>query len=208
LRRPDFRQLFAGLFFSMTAESILLLALAIWVKDLTGSNGLAGAAIFAVVAPIVFAPLLGFMVDRFRRKPFLVVVLLLSVVLLVPLLFVHRRADLWIIYAVAFGYGMSVILVNAALNGLIKLAGAARRRLMQTVKQGLRLVAPLMLRRRKGWPLPWPASRLGDRRDEGAWTRRDATRSRLRHLTGTISLRHAVIRRDPRLQLQRSASSP
>ena len=39
LRRPDFRLLFGGLLASMTAESILLLALAIWVKDLTGSNG-------------------------------------------------------------------------------------------------------------------------------------------------------------------------
>lgn len=50
LRRQDFRRLFAGLFFSMTAESVLLLALAIWVKDLTGSDGMAGAAILAVVA--------------------------------------------------------------------------------------------------------------------------------------------------------------
>jgi MFS family permease len=162
LRRQDFRRLFAGLFFSMTSESVLLLALAIWVKDLTGSDGMAGAAILAVVAPMVFAPLIGFVVDRFRRKPFLVTVLLMSVVLLIPLLLVNGREDVWIIYAVAVGYGLSMISVSAALNGLIKevipeeLLSEANGAL-QTVKQGLRLVAPLagagLYAATKGWGL-------------------------------------------------------
>lgn len=149
LRRPDFRLLFAGLFFSMTAESILLLALAIWAKDLTGSDGMAGAAILAVVAPMTLAPFLGFVVDRFRRKPFLVFMLLVSAAGLSPLLLVHDRGDLWILYTVAVGYGLSFISVSAALNGLIKevipqeqLAEANGA--LQTVKQGLRLVAPLI----------------------------------------------------------------
>ncbi len=162
LRRQDFRRLFAGLFFSMTAESVLLLALAIWAKDLTGSDGMAGAAILAVVAPMIFAPLLGFLVDRFRRKPFLVTVLLLSVVLLIPLLLIKSRGDIWILYTVAVGYGLSMILVSAALNGLIKevmpeeLLPEANGAL-QTVKQGLRLVAPLagagLYAATKGWGL-------------------------------------------------------
>jgi MFS family permease len=162
LVRQDFRRLFAGLFFSMTAESVLLLALAIWVKDLTGSDGMAGAAILAVIAPMVFAPLIGFVVDRYRRKPFLVVVLLLSVVLLSPLLLVDNRDEVWIIYAVAVGYGLSIISVSAALNGLIKevipeeLLPEANGAL-QTVKQGLRLVAPLagagLYAATKGWGL-------------------------------------------------------
>ncbi|GIH11778.1 MFS transporter [Rhizocola hellebori] len=162
LRRQDFRRLFAGLFFSMTSESVLLLALAIWVKDLTGSDGMAGAAILAVVAPMVFAPLIGFVVDRFRRKPFLVTVLLMSVVLLVPLLLINGRDDVWILYAVAMGYGLSMISVSAALNGLIKevmpeeLLSEANGAL-QTVKQGLRLVAPLagagLYAATKGWGL-------------------------------------------------------
>jgi MFS family permease len=162
LRRQDFRRLFAGLFFSMTSESILLLALAIWAKDLTGSDGMAGAAILAVVAPMVFAPLLGFLVDRYRRKPFLVTILLLSVVLLIPLLFIKSRGDIWILYTVAVGYGLSMILVSAALNGLIKevmpeeLLPEANGAL-QTVKQGLRLVAPLagagLYAATKGWGL-------------------------------------------------------
>ena len=38
LRRPDFRLLFSGVVSTMIGESALLLVLAIWVKDLTGSS--------------------------------------------------------------------------------------------------------------------------------------------------------------------------
>lgn len=215
LKRPDFRQLFAGLFFSMTAESILLLALAIWVKDLTGSDGMAGAAIFAVVAPMVFAPLLGFVVDRFRRKPFLVTVLLLSIVLLTPLFLVHDRADVWIIYAVGFGYGVSIISVSAALNGLIKTVIpeellAEANGALQTVKQGLRLVAPLLgaglYVATKGWGLAAvtmagflvAATIIGmmkvaetvPQRSELHWGAEVA--AGVRHLFGTPTLRHSM----------------
>lgn len=162
LSRPDFRWLFAGLCFSMTAESVLLLALAIWVKDLTDSDGMAGATLFAVIAPMTLAPVVGFFIDRFRRKPFLVWTLLASAALLIPLFFVDSRADVWIIYAVAVGYGLSMISVGGALNALIKdvvpedLLAEANGAL-QTVKQGLRLVAPLagagLYVATKGWGL-------------------------------------------------------
>jgi MFS family permease len=162
LKRPDFRLLFAGLFFSMSAESILLLALAIWAKDLTGSDGMAGAAILAVIAPMTLAPVIGFVVDRFRRKPFLVCALLISALGLSPLLLVVDREDLWILYAVAVGYGLSFISVSAALNGLIKEVVpegllAEANGALQTVRQGLRLIAPLigagLYTVTKGWGL-------------------------------------------------------
>jgi MFS family permease len=199
----------------MTAESILLLALAIWVKDMTGSSGLAGAAIFAVVAPTVLAPLIGFVVDRFRRKPFLVVVLLLSAVLLTPLFLVHDRSDLWIIYAVGFGYGISMISVSGALNGLIKLVIpeeelAQANGALQTVKQGLRLVAPLvgagLYVATKGWGLAvagmvgfliaaavismMRVHEVAPERSELNWGAEVA--AGVRHLIHTQSLRHSV----------------
>ena len=86
LRRPDFRLLFAAVFATMFGESALLLVLAIWVKDLTGSNSLAGITLFAIVAPALVAPILGWVVDRFRRRPFLITVILATVAILLPLL--------------------------------------------------------------------------------------------------------------------------
>ncbi|WP_018216884.1 MFS transporter [Salinispora vitiensis] len=148
LRRPDFRLLFGGLVASMTAESILLLALAIWVKELTGSSGLAGATIFAIIAPMTLAPLVGWVVDRYPRKPLFVAANLVTAALLTPLFAVGDRTDLWLIYLVAIFYGLSYITLSAALSGLLRhlvpaelLADA--NGVLQTVRQGLRLLGPL-----------------------------------------------------------------
>lgn len=149
LRRPDFRLLFGALLASMTAESILVLALAIWVKDLTGSDRMAGATLFAVIAPMTLAPLLGWVVDRYRRRPFFVAANLVTAGLLAPLLTVRTAADVWLVYLVAAGYGLSTIALNASLSGLIRtlvpvdlLADANAS--LQAVRQGLRLGGPLV----------------------------------------------------------------
>ncbi|WP_089155100.1 MFS transporter [Micromonospora sp. NBS 11-29] len=148
LRRPDFRLLFIALVASTAAESILLLALAVWVKDLTGSDSLAGATVFAVVAPMVLAPLVGWVVDRHRRRPFFIAANLVAAVLLGPLLTVRDRDDVWVIYVVAALYGLCTITLTAVHHGLIRhlvpaelLADANGA--LQTVRQGLRLVGPL-----------------------------------------------------------------
>ncbi|RLP98720.1 MFS transporter [Micromonospora sp. CV4] len=148
LRRPDFRLLFGGLLASMTAESILLLALAIWVKDLTGSDGLAGATIFAVIAPMTLAPLVGWFVDRYPRRPFFVAANLVTAVLLTPLFTVRDAGDVWLVYLVAALYGLSYITLSAALSGLIRQVVpvellAEANGVLQTVRQGLRLIGPL-----------------------------------------------------------------
>jgi Na+/melibiose symporter-like transporter len=148
LRTPAFRRLFAGLVITMTAESMLILVLAIWVKGLTGSDGLAAATIFAVVAPMTLAPLVGWFVDRFRRRPFLIAANLTIAVALTPLLLVKDRTDIGIIFGVAALYGLSYIAIAAAIQGLIKEVVpyhllAEANGALQTVKQGLRLVGPL-----------------------------------------------------------------
>jgi Major Facilitator Superfamily len=148
LRRPDFRLFFIGSVATIVGDSVLLLVLAIWVKTLTHSNSLAGLTLFALAAPALGAPVLGWVVDRFRRKPFLVATLVATVLVLVPLLFVRDRGQVWVIYAVAFAYGVSSLLTSAATTGLIKellpenlLAEANGA--FQTVRQGLRLIAPI-----------------------------------------------------------------
>ncbi|GIJ80658.1 Major Facilitator Superfamily protein [Micromonospora phaseoli] len=149
LSRPDFRLLFGGLLASMVAESILLLALAIWVKDLTGSDGLAGATIFVILAPRMLAPLVGWFVDRYPRRPFFVATNLVMALLLTPLFAVRDAGDMWIIYGVAALYGLANLTVGAVLSRLIRelvpseLLGEANGAL-QTARQGLRLIGPLL----------------------------------------------------------------
>ncbi|GIJ23189.1 MFS transporter [Micromonospora lutea] len=162
LNRPDFRLLFGGLLASMTAESILLLALAVWVKDLTGSDGLAGATIFVILAPRTLAPLVGWFVDRYPGRPLFVVTNLATALLLTPLFAVRDAGDMWLVYAVAAWYGLSNLTIGAVLSRLVRelvppdLLGEANGAL-QTARQGLRLIGPLagagLYVAFGGWPL-------------------------------------------------------
>jgi MFS family permease len=149
LRRADFRLLFAGLVVSMIGDSAMLLVPGILMKDLTGSAGAAGLTIFFFTLPICAAPAFGWLIDRIRRRTFLIGTSLLSAVALLPLLAVHDRDDWWIVYAVSAAMGASYVCMFGALTALLKdllpadlLAGANGA--IQTVRQGLRLGGPLL----------------------------------------------------------------
>ena len=119
LRVPGMRVLIAGETTSTFGDWVLLLVLGIWVKTLTGSNSLAGATLLAMAVPALASPLYGWIADRFRRRPFLIAVNLLSGLALVPLLFVDDRHDVWMIFTVAVLYGVSFSIGGGAFSGLI-----------------------------------------------------------------------------------------
>ena len=149
LRNPRFRRLAAGQALSSFGDSALYLVLAIWVKDLTGSNGAAGAVFFALGAMSLLAPAGGVLVDRVRhRRRLLMAADAITAAVVCLLLFVHSRADLWLIYAVAAAYGLSCTVVGPASSALLKdlLADSdlgSANAIRQTANQGLRLVSPL-----------------------------------------------------------------
>ena len=119
-RAPGFTRLFAGLSTSMFGDAVMLLVLSMWVKQITGSNGAAGLTFFWMVVPALFAPAYGVLIDRARRKPLLVWGNVASAIAVLPLLLVHGRGEVWIVYTVAFLYGISFVVLPAALNGLLK----------------------------------------------------------------------------------------
>ncbi|MFJ2952605.1 MFS transporter [Streptomyces sp. NPDC087226] len=149
LGRRGFWTIFVALTVSMLAESVLILALGVWVKDLTGSDGLAGATFLALSAPMLVAPLAGWVVDRIPRRVIFVALNLITAGLLLPLLAVRQESDLWIVYTVAVGYGLSYIVLGATVSALVPelvpsdLLPEANSAL-QTVKQALRLLGPLI----------------------------------------------------------------
>ena len=112
-RIPGFTRLYAGLTASMVGDSIMLLVLSMWVKTLTDSNAMAGLTFFFMVIPSLFAPLMGVWLDRVRRKPFLVWGNVASAVMVLPLVLVRDEGDVWIIWAVAFLYGISFVVLPA-----------------------------------------------------------------------------------------------
>src|SRR5689334_16175056 len=146
--QKGFGRLFGGFSTSMFGDSVMLIVLSMWVKSLTGSNAAAGMTFFWLVLPSLFAPLLGVVVDRVRRRPLLVWANVASAVCVLPLLLVRDAGDVWLVYTVAFGYGISFVVVPAALNGLLKEVMPPRLLVeanasLQTIKESFRLVGPL-----------------------------------------------------------------
>src|SRR3954454_19294444 len=148
-RQPGYTRLYAGLTTSMFGDSVMLLVLSMWVKSLTGSNAQAGLTFFWMVVPSFVAPLFGMFVDRLRPKLVLAWGSLASGIAVLPLTLVRDAGDVWIVWVVAFLYGISMIVLPAALNGLLKEIVADEQLVsanssLQTVKEGFRLIGPII----------------------------------------------------------------
>lgn len=123
------------------------LAAAIWVKELTGSTAEMGVTILMVNLGTVLSPATGVLVDRLRRKRTLMVTNAVTALLLLSLVAVRGSAQLWLIYAVMFCYGLSAAITSAAFNGLKeqlipKELFAEASGLGQAIQQGTRLITP------------------------------------------------------------------
>ncbi|MBL1106305.1 MFS transporter [Streptomyces sp. 5-8] len=128
--------------------SSLWLASGVWVKDLTGSDGLAALCMLAMWAPTLAGPALGTLADRFPRKP-LLITLDLGLAALLPTLFaVGSPGRLWLLFAVLLVYGAAGVVHDAAESALVTAAVGPDLRgdfngLRMTVTEGMKLVAPL-----------------------------------------------------------------
>jgi MFS family permease len=149
LTHRDARIFIAGQSLSVIGDSALWLAMAIWVKILTGSNSAAGLTFLAFTCGVLAAPVSGMIVDRLRRRPLLIAANLGSAALVCVLLLVHGPSQFWIIYVVMFGYGVADSLITSAQTALLPdlvpgdLLGDANSA-MQMASQGLRVITPLL----------------------------------------------------------------
>ncbi len=143
-----FRRLLIGQSLSTFGDTALYLTLGIWAKTLTHSNAAAGGVFLALGIPALFGPLAGHLADLLPRRPLLIATNAATAGIVLSLLAVHSRAQLWVIYLVAFWYGVSFSVLGSAGAGLRKdmLAGenlAAANAALQSVGQGMRIIAPL-----------------------------------------------------------------
>ncbi|MFH0179538.1 MFS transporter [Streptomyces cacaoi] len=128
--------------------SALWLASGVWVKDLTGSNGLAALCVLALWAPTLLGPLLGTLADRARRKPLLIALDLLPAALLPTLFAVDSPDGVWLLFTVLFVYGAASVVHDAAESALVAAAVVPGllgdfNGLRFTTTEGMKLVAPL-----------------------------------------------------------------
>lgn len=137
-----------GQLFSLCGDTMLFLAMAIWVKSLTGSSAAAGLTVFFIAAPAIAAPLAGLLVDRVRRRPLLITVNVVLAAAVLPLLWVHDATGVWLIYLVMLAYGTGRLLLSSAQAALLPalvgddLLGDANSAL-SLISNGLRLIGPL-----------------------------------------------------------------
>jgi Na+/melibiose symporter-like transporter len=149
LANRDARLLLVGQSLSLFGDRAMYLVLGIWVKTLTGSNAQAGLVFFVLAAPGLVAPAFGLAVDRMRKRPLMIATDVAIGLVLLTLLFVHGRGDVWIIYAVTLIYGAAGYLFSSAQSALLtrmlppERLGDANAAL-QTVSEGSRLIAPLI----------------------------------------------------------------
>jgi len=145
----DARVFLVGWALSQFGDWAMFIVLAVWAKALTGSNSDAGLVFFALSLPSLFSPLSGMLVDRVRRRPLLVATYSVEAVGVLALLFVHDRADVWIIYVAAVFYGALGTVASSARSGLLTTTlppdlYAEANGIFQRVREGLRLIAPLV----------------------------------------------------------------
>jgi MFS family permease len=145
----DVRIFFAGWTVSVFGDWAMFIVLGVWAKALTGSNAAAGLVFFALSLPSLFSPLAGMVVDRVRRRPLLIVTYCVESAGVLALLGVHSRSDVWILYAVTAFYGAMGTIAASARSALMtttlpkELLGEANG-IFQSVREGLRLIAPLI----------------------------------------------------------------
>ena len=137
-----------GVVVSGFGSSAMWLVSGIWVKDLTGSDGLAALCVFALWAPTLVGPALGTLADRTRRRPLLVWTNLVLAALLLSLFAVDSPGTLWILFVVLLVYGAAGVVHDAAESALV--ATAVDKQLLgdfnglrMTANEGMKLIAPL-----------------------------------------------------------------
>ena len=120
LRRRGFGLLWAGGLVSETGDWLLLVGLPVWVLEVTGSS-LVTATVFLVglLPSLLAGPIAGVLVDRWDRRRTLVAVSLAQAAFLLPLLAVHGREQLWIVYAVTAVESVLAQLNDPARNALV-----------------------------------------------------------------------------------------
>ncbi|WP_326556099.1 MFS transporter [Micromonospora sp. NBC_01796] len=131
------------------AGTAMSLAAGLWAMDLTGSASLAAVAGACVFAPSLAGPVLGALVDRLPRRPLLIWTSLTLAGLLLLLLAVRSPDQLWLLYTVMLGYGVSYVLLDAGEAAVLPAALPDEQLgevngLRMTAQEGTKLIAPLV----------------------------------------------------------------
>ena len=117
LGRPRLGRLTAAGLLSEIGDWLLLIALPLFVLDLTGS-AMVTATVFALelLPTVIFGPIAGVLVDRYERWTLMTITACAQAIFLLPLLAVHSTDDLWIVYGVVVVESVLGTIIEPARN--------------------------------------------------------------------------------------------
>ncbi len=150
LKNRDFSLLFAGQTISQIGDSLNKVALLWFVYEMTGSAlKMTMVGLLQTLPPLLFGPLIGVYLDRFRKKPVMIVVDLLrtAMILLIPLLYLFGLLTLNRLYVLVFATSIVSTIFGPALASAVPLIApkdrltAANALIQSTTNVGL-LVGP------------------------------------------------------------------
>ncbi|MBD3942500.1 MFS transporter [Microbacterium sp. NEAU-LLC] len=146
---PGFPRLAGAWVATNLGDSALYLMIAVWVKELTGSDVAAGFVFVALGVPAILAPFIGMMADRMPRRRLLVINNATLVPVLLTLLLVSGPGQLWLVYAVVVIYSAAGYVTASAQSGIIRAMLrddqlASGNGMLSTIDNALRLVSPLI----------------------------------------------------------------
>jgi MFS family permease len=144
----DARLLVAGQTLSAFGDWAMWIVMAVWMKSLTGSSARAGLVFFVLGLGSLAGPLGGLLADRMKRRPLMIACDCVLGASVLVLLLVHDRSTSWLIYLVALLYGLAGTVFYPAQAALLRVMLpedllADANGALTTMRQGLRLVAPL-----------------------------------------------------------------
>ena len=144
----DARLLVAGQTLSAFGDFAMWIVMAVWMKTLTGSSARAGLVFFVLALGNLAGPAGGLLADRVRRRPLMIATDCLLGTAVLLLLFVHDASDAWLIYLVAFLYGVGGSVFYPARSALLRVmlpedVLADANGILSSTQQGVRIVAPL-----------------------------------------------------------------
>src|SRR5262249_9207803 len=117
----DVRLLVTGHALSAFGDWAMWIVLAVWMKTLTGSSARAGLVFFVLGLGNLAGPLGGLLADRVKRRPLMIVCDVVHGTSVLVLLFLHDASEAWLIYLVAFLYGIVGSVFYPARSALLRL---------------------------------------------------------------------------------------
>lgn len=120
LRQRNYALLWFGGFISQSGDWLLAIGLPIAVYFLTGSALVTSIVFIVELLPaLFFGSLAGVLVDRWDRRWALIIVNALQAIVLLPLLAVHGKDELWIVYTVSVVEALLGLVTGPAENALL-----------------------------------------------------------------------------------------